>query len=161
MSQPQVIQSQVELQESLAEVWGFFQTAENLTTLTPKSQKVRIEKGGDVPLHSGLEVRISVSPFPGIRTGWLTVIEEVHPPTGSAAKGWFRDTQRKGPFAMWNHIHRFSATEAGGTLVEDHLEYRVPMGQLGHWVAGWWVRKQIERLFSHRTQALIAHFGAA
>ena len=114
---------------TLEEGPGFFQTAQNLATMTPPDQKVRIGAGGETPLHAGLEVRISVSPIPGVRTGWLTRIEEVHPPAAGRGSAWFRDTQLKGPFALWDHRHDFQPIE-GGCRVVDTLRYAVPFGSL-------------------------------
>ena len=155
---PTSLRSELAVAASVDEVWTFFQTAQNLLEMTPPEQRVRIGRGGDVPLHPGLEVRISVSPVPGIRTGWLTRIEEVHPPTGSEDIGWFRDIQLSGPFAEWNHRHEFRPV-VGGCLVVDELEYRLPMGRLGSWVAGRWVRRSIESLFAYRAERMADLFG--
>lgn len=152
------LRSELAVAASVEEVWTFFQTAQNLVEMTPPEQRVRIGRGGDVPLHPGLEVRISVSPVPGIRTGWLTRIEEVHPPSGLEGIGWFRDTQLSGPFSEWNHRHEFRPVE-GGCLVVDELEYRLPMGRLGGWVAGRWVRRSIESLFAYRSDRMADLFG--
>lgn len=143
---------------SVEEVWAFFQTAQNLVEMTPPEQRVRIGRGGDTPLHPGLEVQISVSPIPGIRTGWLTRIEEVHPPSGPEDMGWFRDVQLSGPFSEWNHRHEFRPVD-GGCLVVDELKYRLPMGRLGAWVAGRWVRRSIESLFAYRSERMADLFG--
>lgn len=155
---PTTFRSELAVAASVEEVWTFFQTAQNLVEMTPPEQRVRIGRGGDVPLHPGLEVRISVSPVPGIRTGWLTRIEEVHPPSGPEGIGWFRDTQLSGPFSEWNHRHEFRPVE-GGCLVVDELEYRLPLGRLGGWVAGRWVRRSIESLFAYRSERMADLFG--
>ena len=128
---PFVLRSELAVAAPVGEVWTFFQTAQNLVEMTPPEQRVRIGRGGDTPLHPGLEVRISVSPVPGIRTGWLTRIEEVHPPSGPEGMGWFR----------------------------DELAYRLPMGRLGAWVAGRWVRRSIESLFAYRSERMADLFG--
>lgn len=158
MSVIQEFKADVTVASPLEEVWGFFQTAQNLVTMTPPDQKVRIGAGGETPLHAGLEVRISVSPIPGLRTGWLTRIEEVHPPAVGRGSAWFRDTQLKGPFALWDHRHDFQIIE-GGCRVVDTLRYALPFGSLGHAVAGRWVRKQMEELFAFRSAQMHARFG--
>ena len=158
MSVIQEFKADVAVASPLEEVWGFFQTAQNLATMTPPDQKVRIGAGGETPLHAGLEVRISVSPIPGVRTGWLTRIEEVHPPAAGRGSAWFRDTQLKGPFALWDHRHDFQPID-GGCRVVDTLRYAVPFGILGHAVAGSWVRKQMEELFAFRSAQMHARFG--
>ena len=109
-------------------------------------QKVRIGAGGETPLHAGLEVRISVSPIPGLRTGWLTRIEEVHPPAAGGARPGSVTRSSKGrlPCGITDMI---SKSLEGGVVV-DTLRYALPFGSLGHAVAGRWVRKQMEELFA-------------
>ena len=158
MSAVQEFRAEVVVARPVEEVWSFFQTAQNLSEMTPPEQKVRIGKGGDTPLHNGLEVRISVSPMPGVRTGWLTRIEEVHPPEETGGRPWFRDTQLRGPFALWDHRHEFEPVP-GGCRVVDTLRYKVPFGQLGHAVAGRWVRSQMEALFAYRKEQMEIRFG--
>ena len=160
MNNTQKLETRVCVKAPMEEVWDFFQTAQNITAMTPPDQKVRIERNGDVPLHPGLEIRISVSPALGIRTGWLTRIEEVHPAGKGEREAWFRDTQRQGPFSIWNHTHRFRSLEEGGTEILDQLEYRLPFGRLGQAVAGWWIQRQMQGLFAFRTSALHQTFGA-
>lgn len=144
----------------LETLWRFFSTAQNLAPLTPPDQKLRVGKGGDVPIRPGLEIEISVAPMLGIRTGWRTRIVEVHGP-GEGTQAWFMDIQESGPFAQWDHTHAFRALPGGGTAVMDHVAYRLPAGRLGQAVAGHWVRGQVEGLFQYRRDALHKMFGPA
>jgi ligand-binding SRPBCC domain-containing protein len=41
----------------------------------------------------------------------------------------------------------------------DELEYRLPMGKIGAWVAGRWVRRSIESLFAYRSERMADLFG--
>ena len=59
----------------------------------------------------------------------------------------FTDTQRNGPFAHWVHQHRFLA-EAGGTVLEDEIDWQAPLGALGAAVGG--VHGRLERAFPFR-----------
>jgi len=145
----------------LETLWRFFSTAQNLAPLTPPDQKLRVGKGGDVPISPGLEIEISVAPMLGIRTGWRTRIVEVQGPEVALGEAWFRDIQESGPFALWNHTHAFKALPGGGTAVMDHVEYKLPAGRLGQAVAGFWVRRQVDGLFAFRREALHEMFGVA
>jgi ligand-binding SRPBCC domain-containing protein len=151
----------VGLDVPLEKLWRFFSTAQNLAPLTPPDQKLRVGKGGDTPIAPGLEIEISVAPILGIRTGWLTRIVEVHGPEQGLGQAWFKDIQEAGPFAQWDHIHAFRALPGGGTAVMDRVEYRLPAGKLGQAVAGFWVRRQVEGLFTYRRAALHKMFGEA
>lgn len=43
----------------------------------------------------------------------------------------FVDEQQRGPFGSWWHEHRFTTTDAGGTLMVDVVRFRSPLGPLG------------------------------
>jgi len=42
------------------------------------------------------------------------------------------------------------ALRAGGTILRDEVDYALPLGALGQWVAGGFVARQIERMFAYR-----------
>lgn len=62
----------------------------------------------------------------------------------------FRDRQVSGPLAHWVHTHRFSPTEEGGTLVEDVVEWKAPLGSAGDLFAVPTVERELRRLFAFR-----------
>lgn len=70
----------------------------------------------------------------------------------------FADRQESGPFAYWYHRHCFLDDGQGGTLLRDEIEYTVPLGVLGRWLGGWFVRRKLEAMFTYRhekTRSLI------
>lgn len=62
----------------------------------------------------------------------------------------FRDRQVKGPFAAWNHTHRFIPDGPNSSFLEDHIEYRVPLGSVGDVFGGGMVRSRLEAMFAYR-----------
>jgi len=63
----------------------------------------------------------------------------------------FVDRQVEGPFASWEHSHRFLPGGGDGTSeLLDHVEYRLPAGFLTDSVGARPARKQLERLFRFR-----------
>lgn len=62
----------------------------------------------------------------------------------------FVDRQVRGPFARWIHRHAFVPEGEGGSVVEDQVEYELPLdavlGPVGHPV----VRSRLERTFRFR-----------
>ena len=63
----------------------------------------------------------------------------------------FCDRMLNGPFARWEHTHRFEDGPTPGTSVlVDHVEYALPMGALGGLVAGGYVRGELDRMFAFR-----------
>jgi uncharacterized protein (TIGR01777 family) len=69
----------------------------------------------------------------------------------------FVDEQVSGPFAHYRHEHRFLEGETPGTsIMEEQLEWDVPMGAAGDLVAGRMVASDLERLFRFRHDRLAA-----
>ena len=65
---------------------------------------------------------------------WRVMVREFDPPYR------FVDVQLWGPFARWEHRHRFDRAAAArrpggpgitGTWVKDRVTYRLPLGALG------------------------------
>jgi uncharacterized protein len=73
----------------------------------------------------------------------------------------FRDRQVEGPFAHWEHTHRFEADGPSASYLEDRIAYALPMGSVGALLGGTFVRQILEQTFAyrHRTTAddLAAH----
>ncbi len=67
----------------------------------------------------------------------------------------FKDIQKKGPFAKWEHTHKFISTGPTACTLVDEVEYVLPLGQLGAFVGGSLTREKLVRMFRyrHRTTA--------
>ena len=70
----------------------------------------------------------------------------------------FKDTQVSGPFAAWIHEHRFAQEGAGCTL-EDHIDYKLPLGALGKFFAGGMIKKKLNAMFAYRHRVTQADFA--
>lgn len=57
----------------------------------------------------------------------------------------FVDEQVEGPFARWVHTHR-CIPDGATSILEDSLEWALPLGGLGGWVA----QAELERMFTFR-----------
>ncbi|GMR11949.1 MAG: TIGR01777 family oxidoreductase [Gemmatimonadota bacterium] len=66
----------------------------------------------------------------------------------------FCDEQVRGPLAKWRHEHRFTATDNGGCLVEDIVDWAPPLGPAGQLFAGPVVDRELGRLFAFRYRRL-------
>lgn len=62
----------------------------------------------------------------------------------------FRDRQESGPFAHWEHTHRFIARGAKACDLEDHIEYAPPLGALGGLANGLLIEPMLDRMFGYR-----------
>lgn len=107
--------------------------------LAPPWSSVRVLERSGRGLEVGTRLVIE-TPIGPIRTRW--VAEHVACEPGRL----FRDVQREGPFARWEHEHRFEDDPRGGSTLIDRVTWRLPSGPLG---AGFAAR-EIERLFARR-----------
>jgi ligand-binding SRPBCC domain-containing protein len=126
----------------VAEVFPFFESARNLEDITPSWLGFHILEAPERRLVAGdlLEYRLRLF---GIPLRWKTRILRLNPGRG------FVDEQIHGPYKSWIHTHRFEPTEDGATLMEDRVDYRLPLGALGS-LAGFAVAMQLRAVFSHR-----------
>ena len=133
---------------TVEKAWDFFSSAKNLATITPNDMKFRIKTElGDDEIYTGMLIEYSVRPLFGIPLYWKTQIAEVDAPHR------FKDIQLKGPFALWEHTHTFTK-QGNGTLMEDTVKYRLPLGMLGTLAHRWMVKKRLEDIFSYRRKKL-------
>jgi NADH dehydrogenase len=123
-------------------VFAFFSRPENLPRITPSSMGFEL-LSHDLEMRDGLEIRYRIRPFLGIPLGWTARIADLEPLRR------YRDIQVHGPYARWEHMHTFEATE-GGTIVHDDIVYALPLGPLGDLVNRLAGRGALERMFRQR-----------
>lgn len=113
-----------------------------LDRLSPPWQQVEVlERPRGLDVGARAILRVPVGPF---RRRW--VAEHVHLDPGHA----FRDVQREGPFAAWSHTHRVASSGERASVLEDRIDYELPLGWLGRWLGGATVRRQLEQVFAYR-----------
>lgn len=61
----------------------------------------------------------------------------------------FCDRELAGPFAVWEHTHRF-VPHGERCLLEDDITFRVPGGVLGNLLGSGHARRTLERMFAYR-----------
>ena len=147
------IHEKVELAASLDEAWDFISSPANLKEITPDYMGFEIKSTGlPAKMYPGLMISYTVRPLLGIPMTWLTEITHVMEPY------YFVDEQRVGPYALWHHEHRLSATDKG-VLMTDLVTYRLPAGPLGVLAHKTFVQKQLKGIFKYRELALDKRFG--
>ncbi len=135
------------------EAWNFLSNPKNLKVITPEHMGFHILEGADRPMFEGQIIQYKVSPFPGFKTKWVSEITTVK--EGS----YFVDQQLFGPYALWHHKH-FIEEVAGGVVMEDIIDYKIPFGFLGRLAHPIIVKKQLKQIFSFREQKLKELFGS-
>jgi ligand-binding SRPBCC domain-containing protein len=131
-----------------AELFPFFADAANLQEITPPWLDFRVATPQPLAMRVGalIDSRLKVR---GIPLRWRSEITAWEPPRR------FIDEQRRGPYRLWIHEHLFEQRE-GGTMITDRVRYAVPGGALINWL---FVRRDLVRIFAHRTTALGRRFG--
>ena len=115
--------------------------------LTPPWERVEVVKrASNIQVGARAVIKTFIGPFARL---WIAEHTEYVP------NRLFVDVQRRGPFAVWRHRHRFEPTARGTTLYTDDVEYALPLGWLGQLVAGRFVRAKLERLFDYRHQVVV------
>jgi ligand-binding SRPBCC domain-containing protein len=134
----------------LEEVFGFFSDARNLQKITPPWLNFQILTAEPIDIQPGtlLDYRLK---WHGLGIRWRTRIVTWNPPHA------FTDEQIRGPYRLWHHTHTFTA-EAGGTRMVDAVNYQLPLGMLGAIAHGIAVRRDLERVFDYRRQAIASLF---
>jgi ligand-binding SRPBCC domain-containing protein len=135
-----------------SEAWEFLSSPENLQKITPEHMGFEILAGRGEPMYEGQIIHYTVAPFRGFRTRWVTEI--THLREGS----YFVDEQRFGPYRFWHHKHFVSEVE-NGTLMQDIIDYKLPLGFLGNLAQTLLVRRQLTSVFRYREKTLEATFG--
>jgi uncharacterized protein (TIGR01777 family) len=112
--------------------------------LTPGWQRTRVlsRTGG---IRDGSRVEVAV-PLAGGLLHQRLLMEH----RGYVAGSRFTDVQIDGPFARWEHSHIMEPAPDGTSVLVDQIDYDLPLGSLGDFGGGWFVRRQLEQLFDFR-----------
>jgi ligand-binding SRPBCC domain-containing protein len=142
--------SSIWLPRSINEVFAFFADAHNLEVLTPPWMHFRTVTPDPIVMAVGtrFEHRLRVK---GIPVRWESEITAWDPPRR------FVDEQRRGPYRLWIHEHRFAPRD-GGTDVVDHVEYAVPGGAAVNYFV---VAPDLRKVFGYRRRGLLERLGGA
>ncbi len=145
---------ETDLPTAPAELFAWHSRPGAFERLRPPWQQMAVERAAPVENGTRSILRLKKGPF------WLRwVAEHRHVVEGNG----FTDVQVSGPFSEWIHEHRFVPTTEGGSKLVDHIDYTLPGGLLGRWVAGRSVARDLEATFAYRhattARDLVRHSG--
>jgi ligand-binding SRPBCC domain-containing protein len=146
-----LLETRVWLARARPDVFTFFADPRNLLVVTPPHWRLRL----DTPcrtLAAGAVLDFRAAWLLAVPIRWRSYVREYDPPYR------FVDVQVRGPWARWEHRHRF-LEERGGTTVEDRVTYRLPLGPLGKLLHAAVVERQIRALWAFRDARLVERFG--
>ncbi len=137
---------------SKEQAWNFLSTPQNLGLITPDHMSFDIQTEEVGPMYAGQIIQYKISPFAGYSTKWVTEITHVKD------EEYFVDEQRFGPYSLWHHKH-FIKKVNGYIVMEDIVDYKLPLGILGRFAHLLFVKRQLKGIFKFREQKLIELFG--
>ncbi len=112
--------------------------------LTPPWQRLLVvERAGTIRDGDRLVFEYGLGP---VKRRWVAVHRD------HIDGGGFTDVQAEGPFARWEHRHRFVPEPDGFSALEDHVEFELPGPPLAARRAQGIVQSQVDRLFAYRHQ---------
>ena len=97
-------------------------------------------------MNKGTVIDYTIRLF-GIPIHWRTLITKYNPPFE------FVDEQIKGPYNFWHHSHKFKKVD-GGVEISDRVIYSIPMGIIGRVLHFLWIKRDLEKIFSHRKEII-------
>ena len=141
----------VELPVPAAEAFAYHEHPGALERLTPPWAPMTVEQPPtSLKVGTTVILRTGIGP---IRPRWVAEHVVYDPPHE------FRDVQRSGPFARWDHRHLFTDLVGGRSALTDEVMYELPLGILGR-LAQPIVAHQIRRMFAYRHQRTLADLTA-
>jgi ligand-binding SRPBCC domain-containing protein len=137
------------IQAPQAALWRFHDGVDALTKITPPGTRVRLL---DPPEHlaQGVAFTLVVSQPPiYLPLRWHCEFIAYEPPLRFVD----RQTPGRGPFAHWEHEHRFEAVGPHESLLIDTISYTPPLGPLGRLADVLFLRRQLTAMFAYRHSA--------
>lgn len=136
----------------VAQAFAFYGDDRNLEPLTPPWLHFAVTSPRPVTMRADtlLEYRLRLH---GVPLRWRTRIETWEPPHR------FTDFQEKGPYSLWEHTHIFEPDGSRSTIIHDRVRYAIPLGPLGALAHRAFVRRDLERIFDYRRDAVAERIG--
>lgn len=149
-----VLERRQRIELPIERAFEFYGDARNLEAITPPWLGFEVTTPAPIEMGEGtlIEYRLKLH---GVPIRWRTRIEAWEPPHR------FVDVQVSGPYALWEHIHTFEPEGEEAVVIGDRVRYAVPLGPLGKIADRVLVRRDVERIFDYRREAVAREMGGA
>lgn len=132
-------------------LFDWHETPGALSRLTPPGDPVTlIEHVGGIRDGARVVLRVGRWPF---RFRWELTHTDYQPGVS------FTDRQVRGPFRSWTHVHRMIPNGDSASILDDQIDYELPLGALGRLLGGRIMHSKLEKLFAHRHAVTQAAFN--
>lgn len=145
--------SRQELATTIDQAWTFLSDPKNLKRITPDYMGFDIISGAERKMFPGQIIQYRLTPVLGIPFRWVTEITHVQ------EGEFFVDEQRFGPYTFWHHKHFIKKT-SNGVVMEDIVDYKLPLGPLGWLAHALFIRAKVKQIFDYREKALNEIFNS-
>ena len=112
--------------------------------LTPPWEPVKVVGKPARIDEAGSRTTLELSMFGVMRLHWVAEHRNYQP--GKS----FQDVQISGPFASWCHTHAVEPIDENSCRYIDTIDYKLPIGWLGDFFGGWFVRQKLKKMFAYR-----------
>ncbi|WNG24609.1 TIGR01777 family protein [Cystobacter fuscus] len=143
MGKSQVFEARSQVPVSAEELFAWHAREGAFQRLTPPWEPVEVVSQQGEGIHEGTRIQLRMKVGP-VSLPWTARHTRYVP--GSL----FQDVQEAGPFSRWVHTHRMWNEAGGGAVLEDEVEYALPVGVLGRVAGGGYARHRLERMFAYR-----------
>ncbi len=135
-----------EISATRQQLWDFHDGTSSLLRITPPGTRVRLLNPPD-QLRQGVVFTLIISQPPiFVPLRWRCEFTDYEPPLRFVD----RQVPGHGPFALWEHEHRFEELSAQRCRLTDTITYIVPLGPLGRLADALFVRRQLTAMFAYR-----------
>lgn len=142
MSQALVFERRVLLPVSARVAFDWHERSGAFQRLAPPWEAIEVvSQTGGIKDGGRAELRMPVGP---LKQTWIAE----H--SGYRYGEQFRDIQVQGPFARFEHTHKFTPQDRDSCWMTDHIDYEPPLGVLGRWFGGPMIRNKLDRVFRYR-----------
>jgi ligand-binding SRPBCC domain-containing protein len=123
-------------------VFHFHDDPQNLLKISPPNIKVKLISA--TPAGKGQRVVLDVTQFGFITSRWEAEITVYEPPFKMV------DVLHKSPFHSWKQTRLFEKLSDTQTRLTDRVDYELPIDAVSGIFAGWYVEREIEKMFAFR-----------
>jgi ligand-binding SRPBCC domain-containing protein len=137
--------NEFEVNSNIEKVWEFYTDLKHLEIITPSDIKLHLIQSTDKILKKG-----TVACFYGkiiISAQWcskITFFEKYE-----YVDEMIQNGNKKPPFRLWHHRHRFNEIDDYKTRIVDNIEFELPFGPIGK-LLEFYVELKLLKIFKHR-----------
>jgi uncharacterized protein (TIGR01777 family) len=128
---------------SAADVFAWHARPGAFLRLQPPWEDVKLIRS-ERPFGDGHRLTMRAKLLGPVTKEWVAELFDVDPGRR------FRDRQLRGPFAEWVHTHTMTPDGPDRSALEEHVEYRLPLGFAGRLVGGRMVKERLRAMFAYR-----------